>query len=209
MVVSTRQFRNLGVRLLLEKYGSYLFRDKARLIMLFNQVKLQPYGFLNWYKVLSKSCSLYKEVDELCLRCSPLITMKEPTEADKRKFRNSVASVYNTVSECGDLNDSDREFLEKALIAIPVIDGYLYGDNKDDYQKIVTSMDIQKDTWETLVYDVREFTADLVYWCELTSSDTALKESGVTHQDLLEALIFSKEEGLCFFIEKIKKERSI
>lgn len=209
MVVSTKQFRNLGVKVLLNKFGNDLFKNKARLIMLFSQVKLQPYSFLHWYKVLNKDYNLYKPLDDLCLRCSPLITIKEPSEAEKRKFRNFVTSIYNTVNDNGELDASDREFLESALIAIPVIEGYLYGDNKDDYKKIISTIDITQETWEELCWDIRAFTIDLIYWCELTSSESTLKDAGLTHQDLLETLLFSNEESFCTFIERRKEERGL
>lgn len=206
MVISTKQLRNLGVKVLLDKFGSSLFENEVQLLALFNQVRLKPYSFLSWYKVINKKGALYAPIEELCLKCSPLLDVKQPTEAEKRKFRNSINTMV-TLLKNWNISNSEAGFIESALIAIPVIEGYLYGDNKDEYGKLICEMSITSETWEDLVWDMRAFIIDLYFWYNLTSSDSAVEENGLTQQDLLNILLFSNNMSFYSYVLAEKKKR--
>ncbi len=206
MVISTKQIRNLGVKVLLDKFGADLFKNEVQLLALFKQVKLKPYSFLSWYKVINKNGTLFIPIEELCLKCSPLLDVKQPTEAEKRKFRNSINTMVTLLKNWG-LSDSEVGFIESALIAIPIIEGYLYGDNKDEYGKLICEMSITSETWEDLVWDMRAFIIDLYFWYNLTSSDSSVEENGLTQQDLLDILLFSNNVSFYNYVITEKKKR--
>lgn len=197
MDISLSTMRTLGFEKIYNYYRIRgLRKGLERASYMTSGVKLPSYSFLSWYGYLSETEWFYDEYRQICLRSANLLDIDSvPTEAEKRKFRNSISYIFETLGKVqNELSELDLEALKDVCLAIPFVDRYVYDEkSRVKLKKIVKGSNIKKDDWESTIFIIREFFLAVLKWYCITSSESALEEVGYDVSMLVRQLVLYED----------------
>lgn len=199
MNVSLQDIRNLGYKKINQNFCKNtlvevdsklsFFNNAKELSAVLSTFKMPAYSLMNYWGSIKNVCDIeVRGVKALMLYVEPLLSsLNEPSNAVKRKFRNTWDTIWSKYGEVNKLNISELELLKDLGLKIPIfLASYLIGDAKAS--KVVKDIDVPVDLCNILFDDMCSFYNSVLLWFIFTQSESDLVIRDISLLDILDIL---------------------
>lgn len=207
MNISLQDVRNLGYKKIHLNYCETVkqkrlfFSSMEKFNALFSSFKLPPYSFLNyWSEIKDLNDADIGGMKSLVLSVEPLISVNEPSNSVKRKFRNTWESVWDKYGEISGLSISELSVLKEVGLKIPIfLSSYELGNEKaSQVTKDITLDNTMRNLLQTVCY----FYNSVLYWYIQTQFESVFTVKDKSLYDIIESLCVLDNQKFSDLLER-------